>query len=132
MQAPPPPYRCTTPTANCARSSASPSPSKAIYLQPSSSGSAAPLQRCPKPMPEVERVGAPPHRNGTDELARRLDQLDLPLLIAGGAAAWPAVARWNAPYLAERFGSIEVAFKMSSGNAHPDFRASGLARMFAR
>jgi Cupin-like domain len=65
-------------------------------------------------------------------LARRLEQLDAPLVVAGGAASWPALTRWSADYLAKRLGRIEIAFKTSSSNAHPDFRAQGLGRMFAR
>jgi hypothetical protein len=65
-------------------------------------------------------------------LERGLDQRDVPLIIAGGAARWPAVARWSKAYLSERLGTIPIAFKVSSSNAHPDFRVPGLARMFAR
>jgi hypothetical protein len=79
-------------------------------------------------MADVERTSAA----NAAVLARRLEQLDVPLVIAGGAASWPAVSRWSHAYLAQRIGSIEIAYKASSTNAHPDFRAEGLARMFAR
>jgi lysine-specific demethylase 8 len=83
-------------------------------------------------MTDVERTLLPDAAEDVRELARRLDQLDVPLVIAGGAATWPAVSRWDAGYLAARLGSIEITFKTSSSNAHPDFRASDLAHMFAR
>jgi hypothetical protein len=79
-------------------------------------------------MVDVERTSAA----NAAGLARRLEQLDVPLVIAGGAASWPAVSRWSHAYLAQRIGHIEIAYKTSSTNAHPDFRAEGLARMFAR
>lgn len=64
--------------------------------------------------------------------ARWLDRRDEPLVIRGGAASWPAVGRWSPEYLARTLGPIEIAYKTSSSNAHPDFRAQGLAAMFAR
>jgi hypothetical protein len=79
-------------------------------------------------MPDVERTSAA----DTGVLERRLEQLDVPLVIAGGVAGWPAVSRWSHTYLAQRIGAIEIAYKLSNSNAHPDFRAEGLARMFAR
>lgn len=79
-------------------------------------------------MTDVERASSA----NAGALARRLEQLDVPLVIAGGAARWPAVSRWSHAYLAQRIGHIEIAYKASSSNAHPDFRADGLARMFAR
>lgn len=79
-------------------------------------------------MVDVERAsGARPV-----ELARRLERLGVPLVITGGAASWPAVSRWSHAYLQQRIGHVDLAFKASSSNAHPDFRAEGLARMFAR
>jgi len=64
--------------------------------------------------------------------AQRLEQRDQPLVIRGGAASWPAIERWTPQYLAGRLGPIEIAYKTSSSNAHPDFRVSSLAGMFAR
>lgn len=61
-----------------------------------------------------------------------LDLRDEPLIIKGGAAGWPAVERWTPEYLAARLGPIEIAYKVSSSNAHPDFRASTPREMFAR
>ncbi|HWO12381.1 MAG TPA: cupin-like domain-containing protein [Polyangiaceae bacterium] len=77
-------------------------------------------------MAEVERC--PPSAVSGHELDRR----DTPLVIAGGAAAWPAVGRWTPEHLCELLGPIELTFKSSTSNAHPDFRQQGLARMFAR
>jgi hypothetical protein len=79
-------------------------------------------------MPDVERSTLDAARS----LERGLDQRDLPLIIADGAASWPAVARWSQAYLGERLGAITIAFKVSTSNAHPDFRVTELARMFAR
>ena len=77
-------------------------------------------------MPEVER------RAPETLTAEALDGRDTPLLIAGGAARWPAVGRWTVEHLCELLGPIELPFKTSTNNAHPDFRQQGLARMFAR
>jgi hypothetical protein len=83
-------------------------------------------------MTDVERTVLRGEAKDVLEVARRLEELDVPLVITGGAATWPAVSRWDASYLAERLGPIEITFKTSSSNAHPDFRVEGLARMFAR
>jgi hypothetical protein len=64
--------------------------------------------------------------------AHQLERRDEPLVIRGGAASSPAVGRWSPEYLARRLGPIEVAYKTSSSNAHPDFRVQSLAGMFAR
>lgn len=77
-------------------------------------------------MVDVEHCGIDQAR------AARLDERDEPLVIRGGAASWPAVGRWSPEYLARRLGPIEIAYKTSSSNAHPDFRVQGLAAMFAR
>jgi lysine-specific demethylase 8 len=77
---------------------------------------------------EVERVAPEDPRT----LAERLERGAVPLVIAGGASSWPAVERWTPEYLVRLLGPIELPYKLSSGNAHPDFRAQGLGRMFAR
>lgn len=66
------------------------------------------------------------------ELSSRLEAGDEPLVIAGGARQQPAFARWNAEYLRSAFGGVEIQFKLSSSNVHPDFRQPALAQMFAR
>jgi hypothetical protein len=66
------------------------------------------------------------------ELSARLEAGEAPLVIAGGARGYPAFARWNAEYLRAAFGKVEIQFKLSSSNAHPDFRQPTLAQMFAR
>lgn len=53
-------------------------------------------------------------------------------MIAGGAAHWRAVARWSPEYLDSLIGQVVVPYKVSTSNAHPDFRHSERARMFAR
>jgi cupin-like protein len=75
---------------------------------------------------DVERCAASALAEGD------LDARDTPLVVAGGAAAWPAVGRWTVEHLCELLGPIELPFKASTSNAHPDFREQGLARMFAR
>ncbi|HTV19770.1 MAG TPA: cupin-like domain-containing protein [Polyangiaceae bacterium] len=79
-------------------------------------------------MVEVEQC----RLDDADSPARRLDQRAEPLVIRGGARPWPAVERWSPEYLTRRLGPIEIGYKVSSSNAHPDFRVQGLARMFAR
>ena len=66
------------------------------------------------------------------ELAERLEQEQLPLVIAGGAAHWRALSSWAPSELERWLGSAEIDFKLSSSNAHPDFRQSELRHMFAR
>jgi hypothetical protein len=77
---------------------------------------------------EVEQVAAGDPRS----VAERLEAGAVPLIIRGGAASWPAVERWNPAYLVGLLGAIELPFKLSGNNAHPDFRAQGLGRLFAR
>lgn len=77
---------------------------------------------------EVERAAFP----GPEELARRLESEELPLVIAGGVAHWRAVGLWSPEYLEQRIGQVVVPYKVSTSNAHPDFRQSERARMFAR
>jgi hypothetical protein len=79
-------------------------------------------------MPEVERTTS----RDPERLARRLELGDAPLVISGGVAHWTALARWSTEYLAQLLGPIEIEYKVSSSNAHPDFRQRGLGRMFAR
>lgn len=78
-------------------------------------------------MRDVERV----QLEDPAALARRLEEGEAPLVIVGGAASWPAT-RWSPAYLCELLGPIEIEFKVSSSNAHPDLRQRELARMFAR
>jgi len=75
---------------------------------------------------EVPRVAA---QSG---LTERLEREELPLVIAGGAAHWPALSGWTPSRLERLLGSVEIDFKLSSSNAHPDFRSPELRQMFAR
>ena len=59
---------------------------------------------------QVERV-AP--QSGT-ALAERLERGERPLIIAGGAAHWPALHAWQPHLLAQRLGHTEIEFKLSS------------------
>jgi hypothetical protein len=54
-----------------------------------------------------------------------------PVVIRGGALAWPATQRWSADSLRARIGNVPIRVKRSRTNAHPDFRAAALADMFA-
>jgi lysine-specific demethylase 8 len=54
-----------------------------------------------------------------------------PFVLAGGARALPAFARWSLPYLKHVLGDTTVRYKRSRGRAHPDFTAATLADMFA-
>ncbi len=76
----------------------------------------------------VERVSA----DRLASLARQLEEGKAPLVIEGGVSAWPAVSRWTSEYLAEHIGHVDVQYKVSSGNAHPDFRQPSLPHMFTR
>jgi lysine-specific demethylase 8 len=67
-----------------------------------------------------------------ERIAQWLAERDAPLVIDAGAAAWPAVGRWSPAYLEQLLGPIEIAYKTSTSNAHPDFRVHGSSRMFAR
>jgi len=80
----------------------------------------------PTPEREVARVELEPG------LAERLEQEQLPLLIAGGVAHWRALSSWTPSGLERLLGSTEIDFKLSSSNAHPDFRQTELRHMFAR
>jgi len=77
---------------------------------------------------EVERVPF----LGPEALARRLETEELPLVISGGIAHWHALTRWSPEYLQGLIGQVVVPYKVSTSNAHPDFRQSERARMFAR
>ena len=79
-------------------------------------------------MKAVQRVSS----SDGASLARRLEEVDAPLVIEGAVAHWPAVSRWTPGYLSELLVDVEVACKLSSSNAHPDFRRSTPAEMFAR
>jgi hypothetical protein len=91
----------------------------------------APRRRCPSKsetirVPEVARVAPSP------DLGERMEREELPLVIAGGAAHWPALSSWTPSGLERLIGSLEVDFKLSSSNVHPDFRQRELGQMFAR
>lgn len=77
---------------------------------------------------EVERVSA----GSGAGLAARLESGERPLVIVGGAAHWRAVSTWTPLYLERLLGTVELDYKVSSSNAHPDFRQAELKSMFAR
>lgn len=62
------------------------------------------------------------------------DQFELrdePVLIEGGVRDTPGARTWSPETLAERFGNAPARFKVSSSNAHPDFRQPSLKASFA-
>lgn len=63
-------------------------------------------------------------------LRTRLESIDEPCIIEGAIDASPALERWSATYLKDKFGSVEIAYKISSCNAHPDLRADRIESMF--
>lgn len=73
----------------------------------------------------VERISADPAEFVAYERG------DVPVVIRGALAAWPALARWSPDYLAERVGDVEIRFKLSASGTHPDLHAATLAEMFA-
>jgi lysine-specific demethylase 8 len=77
---------------------------------------------------DVERIAV----TDPERLALRLEQAERPLLIDGGVRHWRALASWDLAYLSQLLGEVQVAYKLSSSNAHPDFRQSAVAQMFAR
>jgi lysine-specific demethylase 8 len=77
---------------------------------------------------EIERVKS----LARGEFEARFADADRPVVIEGGVRDWPAVARWNAPYLASLIGDTVVRYKQSSTNQHPDFHQPTLGAMFAR
>lgn len=84
---------------------------------------------------DVERVaaadlGAPPGH--PDSFAIRFERPGKPVVIAGGARAWPAVRAWSPAALKARLGGVEIAFKLSATHKHPDFNQPTLAATFAR
>ena len=87
-------------------------------------------RRC-RAMAEVERSRAGALSSGALS-SGALDERDTPLVIDGGAGNWPAIGRWTVEHLCDLLGPIELPFKSSTSNAHPDFRQPGMARMFAR
>jgi hypothetical protein len=66
------------------------------------------------------------------EFEASFEEVDRPVVIAGGAAAWRANQTWNEALLRERLGTTVVAFKQSTTHQHPDFHQPTLAGMFAR
>lgn len=77
---------------------------------------------------EVERVSA----IDAESFRARFEHLDTPVVLAGAAGDWPALRTFQLPNLRQTLGHIRSQFKVSSSNAHPDFRQQTLAEMFAR
>ena len=63
------------------------------------------------------------------DFLREFEARDRPVVIAGGAGHWPAVARWNPAYLRDRIGNVSTKFKRSSTHQHPDFHQTELAAL---
>lgn len=54
-----------------------------------------------------------------------------PVILAGAAEDWPALQRWRPSYLRELLSEVPIRCKVSSSNAHPDFRCGDWRRAFA-
>lgn len=54
-----------------------------------------------------------------------------PVILQGVVEDWPALRRWSSSYLAELLGDAPVRCKVSTSNAHPDFRCGDWRRAFA-
>jgi lysine-specific demethylase 8 len=62
----------------------------------------------------------------------RFESVDRPLVIRGGARAFPACGRWDVKSLDEKVGHVRVLHKLSVTNKHPDFDQPTLAVSFGR
>jgi lysine-specific demethylase 8 len=76
----------------------------------------------------VERVSGLSPR----DFVETYEPVDKPVVIAGGAADWLAVARWSPEFLKQTLGSVTLKHKLSSTHQHPNFHETTLAGMFAR
>jgi len=83
---------------------------------------------------ELRVRGAVDEARGADAstLRARLESVDRPLVIRGGARGFRAFGLWNAEYLGEKVGHVRAHHKLSVTNKHPDFDQSSLAVSFAR
>jgi lysine-specific demethylase 8 len=63
--------------------------------------------------------------------ADRFTPDDVPVIVDGALADWPALARWSPAYLADRIGNAAIRFKVSTTGAHPDLHQATLDKMFA-
>ena len=75
----------------------------------------------------IERV----ERLGRTEFEERFVHPERPVVIAGGAAEWPARARWSQSELGRRFAGLPIRHKASRNHLHPDFDADDPALAFA-
>ena len=81
--------------------------------------------------PSIERI-EPREALGRSEFRALYEERERPVVIAGGARHFPATQSWTPDFLSAKVGHVEVPFKLSDTNAHPNFRATERARMFAR
>ena len=70
------------------------------------------------------------------EVARvRPDDFDadrqVPVVIEGAIADWPAFQLWSPSYLTRTLGDVRITYKVSPTSAHPNFHAATLPEMFA-
>src|SRR5690349_9361968 len=63
------------------------------------------------------------------ELALTLDDQDVPLIVSGALEGWRALA-WTPSELARRLPQLEVEYKISTSNAHPDLRQPSADAIF--
>lgn len=80
------------------------------------------------------RIVEPVARLSASEHARfrEFELRNEPVVLAGAVASWKAVTSWTPQSLAARLGHAPAGFKVSTSNAHPDFRSPSLAVSFAR
>jgi hypothetical protein len=79
-------------------------------------------------MPEIERVG----RLTPADFRARYETLEIPVVMEGGCADYPAVEKWSPSYLKNKLGHEQIQFKVSTCHQHPNFNARTPAEWFAR
>lgn len=67
-----------------------------------------------------------------DEFEAEFVLRDVPVVVSGAIRDSAAVRTWSPVTLRERFGDAPALYKVSSSNAHPDFRAASLSASFGR
>jgi hypothetical protein len=66
------------------------------------------------------------------EFRTRFEDEQLPVVIEGAGLDSAAVRTWTPSALGARFADAPATFKVSSSNAHPDFRRAAIHEWFAR
>ncbi|HKQ71397.1 MAG TPA: cupin-like domain-containing protein [Polyangiaceae bacterium] len=66
------------------------------------------------------------------DFSARFELADRPCVMVGGASSWRATQTWNAAYLKQKLGPVEVRFKLSTTHMHPNFHQPTQGEMFSR